>query len=1138
MNWLSTFANMRVLRSLVTLLGSAAVLVVPASLSAQAGGVEDVAAVVATSLPLTAPDGSTWAFLRWDDTRPNVPATAVAIYRRQQADGLATPLTLSAVIDPLADTRTVAARLARTRVLGGDLTALNERLDALFGGLLDPASGFSLADKLASVALAAEVDEEIRNQLGLLLRLYPAAAVALGRASLEPLTDGAVTDFELRLRGPAGALLGRLSQRGGEDFHLPAPGRPRALAEPSARGHLNVRLVWSTPPALGAMAFQQYGYSIYRVESDFAVAQGWVGAPPAPGLLPILALDKPDLVARANALPVLVETPLDDAGAAAVAAGSDPDAFQFADDNDRFRSGSGFADGDQFYYFVTARDLLGRDGLSSPGTLVTVCDRLPPPAPIRVRAVAVAVETGGGVVQQIEVSWDVDDWARPDGQGTAAAPGADGVGEAEFGGYHVYRFPSIAAMQAALAADFRTDAFRLTAAPLFPVAGADRLSFRDDGASAPHAYAADFPREGRDESTPWWYVVRALDASSCGGNLSGASAPVPGIIRDWTGPDGASGGISGRILEVALVPPSPSGGVAPLPTDDPAPLGGRVVCLTVQRTDPGVLWAEITQPLALGRIYFSGSDAVTWRYVSFDNKSFSVEAVAGAAGALPARSTWSPAGGGGDVAEGFCLDLTFTASTVMVGETPGGQRSHQPTDPVTGEPNCLTLAVTDLPIDAREYKLYRRQGALGPATLVDVGEIPPGTMLLELDACQFSPRGGDACFAIQLFDEHGNPGPLTPLGCVPVLPTAPLPKPLLAKVEAGGTPTAPTALLEWFAPLPGLERFELLVEDEGGEWPIEIVSPWFSSNVPYVERNESRGLLTFHWDLARLQEDGMLARLPGTVGLAQPSDGTGLVRLEVPVRTGVTYRFQVRAAGPGSRDGRVVGPASDPQAFVWLEPAPPAGAIPQVPWPAEGRPAFATVPGLEALVAGPPGGRYLAVRVGRLTFAPDGVGLPMPDTAPYPLPAPTDPHAYLFRSQTLSDPDGGPEDTATVLPGVLYRYQVANAFYPDVSGQLVQVTPLLASLAWTANAQNFDYPQFNLPASAGKDINLLQDPYFRVFRREPTPPPGQLTHDLLLLDPQPAVLGARYAYVLVRFNARGEIFRLLPVGEVTFTSQP
>jgi len=1133
---------MRATVALLPLLCLAALGAGPGPLVAQAAnGVDDVAAVVATGLPVTAPDGSAWAFLRWEDTRSGSAPEPVALYRRQEADGTAVPLQLAAVVDPLGDVRTVSARLARTRVLGGDLTALEERLDSLFGGVLDPASGFGVADKLAAVALAAEVDADIRAQLGLLLRLFPAAAVALGRAALEPLTPGAGTQFELRAYDPhygrPDALLGRVSVEGGAAFHLPAPGRPRALAEPSARGHLNVRLVWSVPPDLGARAFQQYGYAVYRVDSEYAVGQGWVGAPPAPGVLALMAETKPSQVARANALPILVETPLDEAGAAAVAAGSDPDAFLFADDHGRFRGGPGFADGDTFYYYVTARDLLGRDGLTSPGTKVIVCDRLPPPAPIRVRAVAVAVDRAGGFEQLIEVSWDVDAWARPEGPGDAApVPGADGTGEAAFGGYHVYRFASIPAMQEALAADFRTNANRLTAAPLFPAAGTDRMTFVDDGSQAPHAFATDFPREGRDESRPWWYVVRALDGSSCGGNLSGPSAPVPGIIRDWTGPDGASGGISGRILEVGLVPPAPSGGFAPLPTDDPAPPGASVVCLTVQRTDPGVLWAEITQPVELGRLYFDKGNSVTWRYLTYDNKSVLVEAVAGAAGALPAQAIWSPPPGV-EIPAGQCLALTFTASTATVAATPGGSRAHQPADPQTGATNCLNISVVALPADAREYKLYRRLGPLGPATLVAVGEIAPGTELLEIDACQFSPRGGDVCFAVQLFDQHGNPGPLTPLGCVPVLPTAPLPKPLLAKVEAGGTLEAPTALLEWFAPLPGIERFVLMVEDEGGEWPLEIASPWFRSATPAAERNESRGLLTFNWDLARLLEDGSLAPLPGTEALPQPSDGTGVVRLEVPVRTGVNYQFQVRAAGAGNRNERVVGPASEPQGFVWLAPQPELEPR-QVPWPAEGRPGTAVLPGLEAVAAGPAGARYLALRIGRLTFAPEGVGIPMPAAAPYPLPAPTDPHAYLFRTPSLRDVDGGPEDTTTILPAVVYRYQVANELFPEVSGQLVQVTPLLRDLAWTANAQNADYPQFNLPASAGKDIHLLQDPYFRVIRRDPTPPPGQPTHDLLLLDPQPAVLGARYAYVVVRFTRRGEIFRLIPAGEITFTSLP
>src|SRR6185503_3584962 len=57
--------------------------------------------------------------------------------------------------------------------------------------------------------------------------------------------------------------------------------------------------------------------------------------------------------------------------------------FFFSDDNDRdLPGGAAFADGEEFYYFAAARDLLNRSGLVSPGGLGKACRRMPPSTPI------------------------------------------------------------------------------------------------------------------------------------------------------------------------------------------------------------------------------------------------------------------------------------------------------------------------------------------------------------------------------------------------------------------------------------------------------------------------------------------------------------------------------------------------------------------------------------------------------------------------------------------------------------------------------------------------------------------------------------------------------------------------------------
>ena len=71
-----------------------------------------------------------------------------------------------------------------------------------------------------------------------------------------------------------------------------------------------------------------------------------------------------------------------------------------------------FNDGDAFYYFVTARDLLGRDGLVSPGRLATACRKISPSAPNNLRVLNMfEPAVVGGVatnIQQLRLSWNQD----------------------------------------------------------------------------------------------------------------------------------------------------------------------------------------------------------------------------------------------------------------------------------------------------------------------------------------------------------------------------------------------------------------------------------------------------------------------------------------------------------------------------------------------------------------------------------------------------------------------------------------------------------------------------------------------------------------------------------------------------------
>jgi hypothetical protein len=100
--------------------------------------------------------------------------------------------------------------------------------------------------------------------------------------------------------------------------------------------------------------------------------------------------------------------------------------------------------------------------------------------------------------------------------------------------------------------------------------------------------------------------------------------------------------------------------------------------------------------------------------------------------------------------------------------------------------------------------------------------------------------------------------------------------------------------------------------------------------------------------------------------------------------------------------------------------------------------------------------------------------------------------------------DNGP----TKLPAVLYRRQTPNDAWPQCSGDVVQVSPLISHIAWT-KAHNDEYW-------------VLKDPFIAAARERFVPiggDPGEFTSiGLYLLDTTPRLAGAAYNYFLVCFS--------------------
>jgi hypothetical protein len=96
----------------------------------------------------------------------------------------------------------------------------------------------------------------------------------------------------------------------------------------------------------------------------------------------------------------------------------------------------------------------------------------------------------------------------------------------------------------------------------------------------------------------------------------------------------------------------------------------------------------------------------------------------------------------------------------------------------------------------------------------------------------------------------------------------------------------------------------------------------------------------------------------------------------------------------------------------------------------------------------------------------------------------------------------------------MYRYQVPNATFPRVSGDVVQVSPLMERIAY----ENF-----------GGGIRI----HDRFIALEAPPAAGGgLPVKIYLVDTQPVIAGARYAYLLVRLAANREIDQVIQTNEV------
>lgn len=1108
--------------------------------------------------------GRPWAYVLWQPSEAGfIEGQRFAVYRKTGAPAAPGAYVLQGQVGPRMTTVAINQALSLGESLGDDLEDLEHGLGAL---LKDDRDDLPMAEKVLAVLRAAMQDDSVVQRLHVMSRVHPAISLILGMAHAEPLNAAGVYTYEIRLlddkSGAESAVIGRVVVNT-TLTPLPAPANVFTFFEPNERGHLNAKIRWATPPPLRARALEHYGYNVYRVAKGDAAARGWVAAAPSTAaLLAAVGDNRNPRFKRVNDVPVLTQADLDTAQATNAA---DLKTYFFADDNGRFdpeAPGAPLNDGDEFYYYVAALDVLGRDGLISTGRLAAVYDTYAPDAPRELVASNEYQSIGATRRQFLRLSW--------------RAPAEDSDG-ARLDGYLVYRWNSDREITASNRAVAAGAAMPASIGFVKHIAGTSTYQFDDTGAGAPNAATA---------GKTFWYTVRARDLSKrpSGGNLSGNSVPAFGVIRDRQGPEAATGLIRLSCLRPLV---SPDG-----KTLDREITGRKEVTLECRApADSGLAWAEFVSQgsVSLGQFALRrvGPDLVA--RVSLPVSRFSGDSktqdlrVSCRVGTHSGRvSSYASQGFTLWDSDGVLL-VRFKGETQRVtgvlGDEICGRRHEVHTGgsgPATRSSLCGELTAP-IPVGTREYKIYRRIGD-GALSLVDFGpkktvsgpgSVTPGfSQVLDLtrniDWCDRTvPAGADnLCYFVQTFDEHGNASPMASLGCVEA--AIDLQAPTLLPLEAAGSAAAPAMSIRWFGSPHDATRFEVFISRDGNAYdavtaagtPLISVptgmlsadlSPDDAGGSRIVQRilGESGGDFSVH-------ETSMIPVLLGR-GATVASDSS-LFTVKVPVVLGGNYQVVVRAVGPGRQYGsRAASPLSNTQDFVWQ--SLPATAGPGVPWPARLGGAALDSRSFHADVIARPmnnkvaGFEGVGVRIGALDIPAESDGTPfvsqidlldgenLPRTKlQYPnrvsrtgvplsmirrsaLAGFYDPLRFVFSNEVLAQTErpqltSAPDYAGRLLPLVLYRYEVPSSLHPAdrLSNDVVQVTPMMEQIAHEHHE------------ATGNTI--IHDPWVAVVSKIDAAYPR--SHEIYLLDRSPVTSGASYRYVLVRFNQRTkEIERVL-----------
>jgi len=994
--------------------------------------------------------GNEWAWLQWM-------ATDSALLQNRPMDiywkaGDATSgnaFALKGRAMQITDPRAITLLLARGETLGENLVSLEGAVDSLYAGA-DPIHSIPLSEKLAALINGSQDDPELYNNLVFMGRAHPAISMAIGQGFAVQIPNSGYSTFEVR-DAVSAEVIGRVILEAGAPEVLPAPGPIVRVPETTPMGNLNIRLRWDIPDDLKRLSLLQFGYNLYRVE-EYAATKWW-----GPSATPASTAELLEFVAdyeaakKVNRMPILVDPAL-----------TTSNTWYAVDDNDgQSPGGTPFVDGEEYYYYVTALDLLGRDGDCSTPFLTFPCDRMAPSVPHGIEARAVCGYDGSDRQQWMEISWDND------------------TNDVDTARYYVYRFSSFSNMQAYAA----SPTIGRIAGPIVPAADATRMVYEDHTLSS------------NDWSVTYWYTVRAEDEARCADNLSGNSAPAFGVLRDWEGPPAATGVVATiQVLSIDctfdhLFPDgSTSGDFIELACTRPSP-------------DSSIEWAEFsyyegeyqgagseTNAIAVGRFYFTEKQTRLLRGFEVPNKRYNTFfcRVGSTSGKI------SPYARRGLTVDSQGIEFKGEEMLMRVPTT------DDPGPHVWGEyPNFVfpefTIPATP---GAETCRLYRRVDN-GRRTLVSQVQMDEVLETVITDYLGGTANGGTICYYYQMTDEHGNAGPMVKICCFENVPRVDLPVPILEPIDSTGTATAaPGMELNWFCTQPGVERFELAVALDDGPLPST-----FGTSGYELQGGISNMMEVVVAGVTNTMAFGFYRT--GRVGTTFGSAGSPQFLLESGIELNRDYTIMVRPVGvTGS-----VGGWSNIETFRWNT-VPTVG--PQVPWPAREMPVVQEAEFHADLRA-----EFLDESICRNLYGQSRIGIRIGEMPADALGDQSKP--YEIRLSDIYDPmeylyTNAYNNAETVMPCVLYRYQVTNDLYRTVGGDVAQVSPLMENIAWGKTS-----------------ITIIYDPFILMTRTRDSGDPW----GIYLVDSQPVVRGAKYQYLLVRFDeATKEMDRVIPAGIV------